>query len=386
MHERKKDMKKVFFTIPSLEGGGAEKVMIYILKYLDKKKYMPTLILFEKKGQFMNDLPKDITVYSLNKEKLLKGFRWLILLRLAGLLKDQKPDVVVSFMWYANIITLMSKFLGISNCGVIISERYPIFVRYERWLVEFLRRLSIRILYPMADIIIANSISMRDEIIRITRIPHKKIVVVHNPVDTINLNRLSRDKIYHQWYEENIPVIISIGRLSKEKGLSYLLKALDIISSDGFQLRLVILGKGAEEKELKKLAKDLDIDDRVEFFGFKNNPYKYLARSSAFILASLFEGFPNVLLEAIALGVPSIATRCPTGPDEIITDEVNGLLIPPADEKALANAIQKLLLDKDLRTKLGKAARKRAEDFRVEKIIKQYEDVIDNVCAAYAEK
>jgi glycosyltransferase involved in cell wall biosynthesis len=386
MYERQKNLKKVFFTIPSLQGGGAEKVMIYILKYLDKTKYTPVLILFENKGQFIDNLPEDIAVHSLNKDKILKGFRWLILLRLARLFRSGKPDVIVSFMWYTNIVTLISKILGLINCGVIISERYPIFVRRERWLVEFMRRLSIRILYPVANSIITNSVSVRDEIIQITRIPHAKITVVHNPVDTAIINSLSRDRNYHQWYEENIPVIISIGRLSKEKGFPYLLRALHIISSKGFQLRLVILGKGAEENELRRLAKDLGVENRVEFLGFKKNPYKYLVRSSVFILASLFEGFPNVLLEALALGVPAIATDCPTGPREIITNDVNGILVRPADERALADAIKKLLVDKDLRKKLSEAARKRAEDFGVEKIIKQYEDVIDSVCAASAGK
>ncbi|OGP30994.1 MAG: hypothetical protein A2073_01515 [Deltaproteobacteria bacterium GWC2_42_11] len=174
--------------------------------------------------------------------------------------------------------------------------------------------------------------------------------------------------------------------MTQQKGFDYLLKAFSIVLSEGIACRIVIMGKGKEEGFLKKLAKQLNISDRVDFLGFQQNPYRYMLHSTVFVLSSLYEGFPNVLLEALALGVPSIAARCPTGPEEIIADGVNGLLVPPADEKSLAEAIKRLLTDEALRKRLGEAGKKCAEDFRVAKIIKEYEAVIEGVCAESAAK
>ncbi len=139
--------------------------------------------------------------------------------------------------------------------------------------------------------------------------------------------------------------------------------------------RLVILGDGGKRSNLEKLARQLGIERQVTFLGFQTNPFKYLARSDIFVLSSLWEGFALVIVEAMACGIPVISTRCPSGPDEIITDGVNGLLVPVADETALAEAILRLLKDKKLAVKLAQAGTKRAEDFAITKIIKQYEAI-----------
>jgi glycosyltransferase involved in cell wall biosynthesis len=223
------------------------------------------------------------------------------------------------------------------------------------------------------------------ELQQMFNIPLSKIAVINNPIDIQKVNKLSNENINHSWNEENFPVIIAIGRLTSQKGFSYLIKAFSIVVSDGIPCRLLILGEGVDKEKLKKLAMELRVDDKVSLLGFQKNPYKYLCRSTLFVLSSLYEGFPNVLLEALALGVPSIATRCPTGPEEIITHEVDGILTPPADEMALANAIKRGLLDQGLRKRLGEAGKKRAENFRVKKIVRLYEEVIEGVCAASAE-
>jgi glycosyltransferase involved in cell wall biosynthesis len=216
------------------------------------------------------------------------------------------------------------------------------------------------------------------------RFPENKVVVIHNPLDIGRVRSLGTDGVGHPWYREPAPVITAVGRLTPQKGFPYLLKAVRILLSEGMDCRLAILGRGPEEEQLRNLASDLGIEDSVAFLGFQENPYKYLARSSVFVLSSLYEGFPNALLEAVALGIPSAATRCPTGPEEIITDGVDGILVPPADEKALADAIKRLLLDRDLRDRLSRAGKKRAESFGAEKIVREYENLIEGVCAASA--
>ena len=119
---------------------------------------------------------------------------------------------------------------------------------------------------------------------------------------------------------------------------------------------------------LENYTKELDISHNVVFLGFQSNPFKYLSRATVFVLSSLWEGFGNVIIEAMACGIPVISTRCPSGPDEIITNEVNGLLVPVGDMNALAKAILRLLEDESLRKRIAEAGRKRAEDFRVKLI------------------
>ncbi|GAH75207.1 unnamed protein product [marine sediment metagenome] len=145
-----------------------------------------------------------------------------------------------------------------------------------------------------------------------------------------------------------------------------------------FPCRLVILGEGDEEQALNKLAADLDISNDVAFLGFQNNPFSFIAHSNIFALSSHWEGFGNVIIEAMACSVPVISTNCPYGPNEIITDGVNGLLVPVGDTHAMAEAIAKLLKDEPLRERLAEEGKKRAEDFKVEKMVAEYEKVFED--------
>lgn len=379
--------RKVFFLVPSSSAGGAEKVVMRILRYLDRNKFKPYLILFEGGDTSSPDLPDDVDIKILKYKSRRYGLPYLAFMRLAlelaALLRKERPDALISFLWYPNLVAILSGFLSGISAKIIISERSTILSPfYEQGAIEFLRRSIIRFFYPRADMVIVNSRGIGSQLIRIFGYAPEKIIVIYNPVELGNAYENSKEEIYHRWFKEGVPIISSVGRLSREKGLSYLIEATHLLISEGTSCRLMICGNGTEEPELKKLVSDLGISGWVEFLGFQENPYKYLTHSALFVLPSLFEGLPNALLEAMALGVPSIATRCPTGPEEIITDEVNGLLVPPADKKALAEAIKRVLSDSELRRKLADGGKKRADDFSAEKIIKEYETAIEAACTA----
>jgi glycosyltransferase involved in cell wall biosynthesis len=377
-------MKTIFFLVSTLEGGGAERVVLNILKHLDRKKFKPVLVLFEKKGELLPELPPDIPLETLKAGGSRYGLQWLIFFRLAALLKKERPEAVVSFMWYPNLISLLAKLVSGVRCRVIVSERYALSFSFEGRFTEFLRSCAIRLFYRRADVIVTNSEAMAEEFRQIYSIPGGSLAVIHNPLDIKRVRSLGKEEASHPWFHVGVPVITSSGRLTRQKGFDTLLKALKMLLSGGTVCRLMILGKGPEKERLENLAIELGIGGNVAFPGFQENPWKYVARSRLFVLPSLYEGFPNALLEAIALGVPSVATRCPTGPEEIITDGENGLLVPSADEGALAHAIQQLLLDEGLRKRLSEAGVKRSEAFSVEKIVRQYEDLIEGVCAGSA--
>jgi glycosyltransferase involved in cell wall biosynthesis len=144
---------------------------------------------------------------------------------------------------------------------------------------------------------------------------------------------------------------------------------------------LVLIGEGEEAESLTSLARELGVHTDVEFLGFQHNPYKYMARADVFALPSLWEGFGRVLVEAMACGVPVIATRCPSGPEEIVCDGASGLLVPPGDADALADAVLRVLTRPDLAHRLAQAGRRRAEDFRAETAVALYQQLFLDVRA-----
>jgi len=378
---------RVVCFIFNLEAGGAERVLLNIIRNIDRRRFTPVLYLFSKKGTLLPLVPRDTEIISLDDVHVPEIFGlWFFFLfkRIRAQLRGIRPDILLSFMWYPNAIAIITKKLMRGNVKVIVSERTSTSIysskRDNNW-----RNFIIRFLYPRANLIVSPSRKIAQNIIS-QSVPRSKVRVIHNPVDISAISKHAKEEIEHQWYRKKESIVIAVGRLGNEKGFDYLIKAIALLAGEGIQCKLIILGDGKEKENLLRLVEKLGLIDRISFEGFQENPYKYLARSTVFVLSSLYEGFPNVLLEAMALGIPSVATRCPTGPDEIITEGVDGILVPPADEKAIADAIKKLLLDEDLRKRLSEAGKRRIQDFAVEKIVKQYEDAIESVCAASAER
>ncbi|MDI7258450.1 MAG: glycosyltransferase [Thermodesulfobacteriota bacterium] len=376
--------RKVVFVIPTLSGGGAERVLIRILRNMDRARFDPHLVLFRKVGAFLDHVPSDVAIHSLVHCKYYFIFRWLIYFRYKKYVSMLRPDVVLSFMWYPNFIVLLEKWLGRGERKVIVSERYTLALSYEGRMTEWIRKWIIRLFYPTADRVLAVTQQMRQELLERAPLLPARVKVINNTVDIQGVNKLSKEPVNLTGFDPLLPIIISTGRLSIQKGFNYLIRAFSQVV-ERHPTYLVILGEGKERNHLERLISQVGIQERVHLPGFVMNPYKYLTRSSIFVLSSLYEGFPNVLVEAMALGIPCIATRCPTGPEEIITDGVNGLLVPPGDEKSLADAIKRLLVDEGFRKRLGEAGKKRAEDFRAEKIVRQYEDAIESVCVESVE-
>jgi glycosyltransferase involved in cell wall biosynthesis len=232
-----------------------------------------------------------------------------------------------------------------------------------------------KLLYSRADKIIAVSNFIRKDLILNYNIKKAKVVVIYNPIDIEKVNALASEEISDQWFREEVPIVISVGRLSKEKGYDTLLRAF-AIAREKSDIRLAILGEGEEKKSLEELDKKLGIERDVVFLGYKNNPYKYMKRASIFVLSSLYEGFPNVLIEAMACGTPVISTQYNPYPHEIIEHGKNGLLVPVTNEKALAEAMLKLLNDPAGMTMLAANAKEKAKEFLVQKIAGYYGKVL----------
>jgi glycosyltransferase involved in cell wall biosynthesis len=367
-------------VIHSLRGGGAERVLINLLKGLDRSEFSINLVLYE--GVFDYPLPDNIEVAILdigasrNLFKLIRGFV-LKIIRLALLFRRKRPDVIFSLLSSTNVAVIIAKVLSRTKSKLIVSEHTYPSVNLANEMYGGITRLFIKRCYPEADRIIAVSESIKQDLVLNFHFPETKIEVVYNPVDIGEIERLSKETVEHPWFHDKTPVIVSVGRLTKQKGYPYLLHAFSLAKKH-LSCRLAIIGDGEDKAKLLGMAKGLGVEREVEFLGFQKNPFKYLARSSLFVLSSLYEGFPNVILEAMALGLPVISTDCPSGPAEIIEDRKSGLLVPVRDEQALAGAIMAVMTDERLRESLGREARQRAGTFALEKIAKDYRRVFSD--------
>ncbi len=365
-----KDNKiKVIFFLGGLGGGGAERVASNLMQHLNRNRFNITLVLCEDEVSY--SIPDDIKKYVLYNKKMRFFNQLTKILNFYSILIKEKPDVILSFMEYPNIINVLFKYIfPFRDIKHVISVHIVESMYFQK---KYWRVLNF--FYSKADVIICVSKGVVKDLIENFGIQKDKLVVIYNPFDSKNIDKIKNEEIHDAWFKNNNPKIIAVGSLDKRKGHDYLLRAFKIVRENEINANLIILGEGKERDNIKNLAKDLKIEDHVMLPGFKENPYKYLKNSSVFVLSSIYEGFANVLVEAMVCSVPVIATRCPSGPEEIITDGVNGLLVPIKDEKALAEAMIDLLKDKNKSERLAKEGRKRAEDFEVNKIVRAYEDV-----------
>lgn len=333
--------------------GGAEGEAALLLQSIDRKKFKPLLIIFRASDESVYELPPDLQVISLETRGRMIFQLPKIIAKLVRVIQQEKPDAIISYLTHCNLITIVSTLLSRINTMTIVSEHsiLSLQIKSESQMISVLKSLAVRILYPFSDIILAVSKGVEKDLAENFSLPSEKLRVIYNPVNIEEISRLAKDKVNHPWFSDKLPIIISVGRLEHEKGYTYLLRAFARVRKF-HQSKLVILGEGTKRENLERLAAQLGIEREVAFLGFQKNPFKYVARSSIFVLSSLYEGLGNVILESMACGTPVIASDCPTGPREIIEDGFNGILVPPADESALTKAILLVLNDEKLAQRL----------------------------------
>ena len=379
--------KKIIFFIPTLAGGGAERVVSELSCNLPDhvKQY---IVVFEDKVSY----PHKSEIISLGVSdrtttNLAVKFFQIVerFIRFRRVVKTIKPDVVLSFL-QANIINVM---VGMSfpkrRHKAILSERTATskIELITKGLYGMINRSVMRFFYNRADKIIAVSEEIKRDLAGKFGISASGIEVIYNPVDSRKLNDMAAEDVGHPWFKEQIPIISTVGRLFPQKNQKDLISALAELRKS-VDCRLVMIGEGELENDLKLLAASLNLENYVLFLGFQENPFKYVARSTIFTLPSLFEGFPNAMVEAMAVGCPVIASDCPTGPREILApgsaadageDPLYaryGVLFRVGDVAAMVQGMKRLLTDRQLRSEYSRLGKERIVDFAVEKITDKY--------------
>src|SRR5690606_24197990 len=330
--------KRITFIIGSLRGGGAEKVCVTLANGLSEKGYQIDLVVLN----LVDAVRKSELSSKVNLINLGVGHTRYALPYIWKYVKCKRPSIILSFNRQISVLLALIKYF----IPFKLVSRNIIFLSVAEagkkgvW-HGFISKLLVRKMYPRSDIIIAQSEAMKVDLVEYLGIPSNRVVVINNPINQSIEKFCDENTLAEQGVGQ--PYLLCVGRLDKQKGFEYAIQAFSGVAHDHPELRLKIVGKGPEEQNLRKLAQDFNLADRIDFESYQSDLIPYYLGAKETLLTSLFEGFPNVLIESIALGTPIIAFDCPSGPSEIVIDGVNGYLVKYLDFGMMVSSISKAL-------------------------------------------
>lgn len=363
--------KKIVILLPNLGGGGAERMMSNLaLKFFEWGHHVE-IVLCKKEGIYLERIPQAIKITELNSYHVLPTA-----LKFRKYLKSNNPQYVIAALEYTNAAAVLANLINRKKVKVMASVRCNISDAIKS--ISFINKLYIKFLirffYPKANTLVAISNGVAQDLSKISGIPLKDIKVIYNPAfDWPVIDMALSNEYTHPWLEEKThKTIIGVGRLMKQKDFITLIKAIQFLLISDKSYKLLILGEGKEENYLNTYIFQNELTDSIEIISFKKNPFVFIAKADVFVLSSIYEGFGNVVVEALACGTQVVATDCPSGPAEILENGKYGFLTPVGDEKAMAKNIEKAIespIDKRVLVK-------RAAEFDVNIIAGLYLDAL----------
>lgn len=355
--------KKLIIFIPSIEDGGVEKNLFIISNYLIKK--IENIILITYNNSQIQKFDKKIKIITpffnfINFKGRYPKYIFCLITLFVVLLFD-KRNLVLSFQ--ANIFSIIiCKILKIKILSRSNSSS-------TGWSQNKFKQFIFSYFFKKTDKLIVNSHEFKKEIDKKYNVNSECIL---NPFEFNKIKKLSKEKSINI-YNNNKIKLISVGRLTEQKDYLTTLRAIKNYKKDNIQL--AILGKGHQEKLLKKFCKENELNQKVKFLGYKKNPFKYIKQADILILSSLFEGSPNVLIEALFLKKYIIATNCPTGPKEILHNGKFGKLVEIGDYVQISKSIKNFKKNKKVNNQV-KAGFKSLKKYDFEQNCKKYYDTI----------
>lgn len=356
---------KILCYIDGIGGGGAERAMTNLANGLSRKGHKVVLVTsytWEKEYVLLETIKR----YSLEektgvrREFIRKNCRRIRKLHL--ICKKENCDVAVSFMEGPNFRLIFSTLF--LNTKTVISLRSDPRKEYE----NRLHKAAADFVYNLADACVFQTEEARSFF---SKRLQKKSRIILNPVS---------DEFYKGKKRKETGGIVSVGRLEKTKNFELLIQSFSKIANEFPEEQLVIFGEGSHHQELNRIIRELKMGDRIKLAGMVENVAEKIANAKLFVLPSDYEGMPNALMEAMALGIPAIATDCPCGgPKALFENEKSGKLVPVAQIAEMSAALEDLLKNSQKRHHLACNARKRAEDFRVEKVCENWQELFLNL-------
>lgn len=356
--------------LPSFEKGGVERMMVNLARGFASIGHYPDFVVKNAGSPYLADLPDKVNLIELDKLHRDTGAAAALYLDHAA------PQALLTSKEENDEIAVKAKERSGANTRIVM--RLPVHVtsrlKYKRQgpLKTWMTSAKLKKILGKADSLVAVSHGVAEDIFAITGIPLEKIKVIRNPVITPELKDLATAPVDHEWLlQKDIPVLLGIGRLGRQKNFELLIKAFNEMRSR-IDCRLIILGEGRRRSSLEKLVNRLGLNEYVELPGFVVNPFAYLAKSDLFVLSSLWEGSPNALAEALALGIPVVSTDCDSGPHEILQDSRYGRLVPVNDVEKLAEAMISTLSN-PLQSEILREA---VAEYTIERAARAYLDIL----------
>jgi len=364
--------KKIVFVINTLRSGGAERFVQTLSNYLLQSDIEISIIVFDATIQHY-EIDSRVNIIDCKRRGTWDILR--ILINIRKNIKEISPDVVLSVMDMASFLTIIA---------LLFVKKKALFVREctyqskaKKGIFRLIYKLGTKVLYPFTSGIICVADNVKKDLNESFGIPKNMLYTIHNSIDKKKCEFISAKIVKHCFISEKIvPVVVACGSLSLTKDYPTLLRALKIVNQKQ-KCNCIVLGEGPERANLEQMASKLEIEGQVDFIGVKKNPFAFLSKTDIFVHSSHYEGFPNVVLEAMACGTPVICTDCPGGVREVISHRKTGMLTPPKDYNKLAETILELINDPELRETLSKNATVNiVKNFSVKTIMKKYKNLL----------
>ncbi len=374
---------KAGFLIPYLANGGAEKALFNVATCFYNNKINVQVITGSSKfGVNLKKLPPGIKVYNLNNEapldkpSFLKNIKALI-----KYARAEKPDVLICNSDYLNMAAVISR--------VFVKKKFKIIISQQFHAGEFIKTLSPKnrlflkflqyVIAHHADLIVGSSIGVAANYAGLYKIkfPSEKVIAIYNPVYEEAISQLAIQPVSDVTFRASTVKLINVGRLLEQKDQATLIKAFALLVKEIPDAHLYIVGIGKEQMPLEQLSASLAVSEKISFLGFKENPFAYMAKCDLFVLSSKYEGFGNVIVEALATGVNIVSTDCPSGPAEILNNGEFGFLCKVGEPQVLCKTIITALQHK----KPARLLIERAKDFSIERTGQEYLDAVYTICS-----
>jgi glycosyltransferase involved in cell wall biosynthesis len=341
LHQKLKS-KRLAIYLPSLGGGGAERIMVTLANAFASRGIKTDLVLAKAEGPYLNEVSANVRVVALGASRVATSLPALM-----SYLRQEQPDAILSALTHANVIALLARRLTCVKTRLVVSEHISLrpALRHatlwrSRWLMYFMRWT-----YPWADGVIAVSKGVADDLVASTGLSKDRIDYIYNPIGASVLRQKAEQPFWHPWFAlGEPPVVLGAGRLTAQKDFATLIRAVAKLCKFR-RVRLVILGEGELRSNLQALIDELGLSEDVIMPGFCENPFGWMQKADLFVLSSVFEGLPGVLIEAMSYDLPVVSTDCPSGPSEILENGRWGRLVPVGDVDALAHAMLNTLDD-----------------------------------------
>ncbi len=371
-------LKSILYVLPATAVGGAETKFFNIIKHMSGVESV--LLTHREVADYFSPLGKKICLfedygcYEPMRVSVKKTIRYAR--AIADTARRERADCIVGIMHTGSFYASTARDIFRITIPVIgtIEGNISAFLKKEERPTTLLEKLLLWYLLRRPSLLVVPSKGVKDDLEKNFGISKKKVILIYNGIDTNSVRAMAAEKA-DTACRFGGRIIATACRLNAQKDFVTLLAAFKEVRTK-IVSRLIIIGDGELRQEIVDLARHMEIESDVVITGFQNNPFTFIKDADVFVLSSFFEGFGNVIIEAMALGVPVVTTDCPSGPGEIIQHGVNGFLVPVKNHLDMAGAILTLLRDEEMRKEIGAKGRARAEDFSLDTMVESFRHVI----------